>query len=373
MTTKERFVGACRGAPVDRVPIFLKGFQLFTSRDQIAAIDDPLRRDLAERIYPLQNAFHIHGTGINRYFVTPPQLIHEHASTIDAAGNQTSEYHIKVEGGELTYEIGRNDRTETSWHVSYPVKTLRDLEAIRSVPWELPENSSPLMSRPQDPDDRLLTMIRISSPIVCVADTMSFEMFLELCATDLELISDLTRECHERISELLRYHLSGNAIDIVWIGGSEYVTPPMAAPEVYRSLVGPYEKELVETAHEAGALVWTHCHGSVYNALEIVAAGGTDLFEPVEPPPDGDVEFAKAKYLVRDRLTLGGNIESRILEAGESDEVVKAVNCAFEGRNDRMILIDSAGSVRKYTDRMAHNYHALIDTWESISHRSSFS
>ena len=367
MTPKTRFLNACVGKTVDRVPLFLKGFQLITHRDEVAQIEDPLRRGLAERVYPLQNAFHVHPTGLNRYYVTPPQQIREHTAKLDSSENRIAEYRIDTPRGELRYEVGSNDRTETSWHVSYPVKTLDDLEAIRSIPWELPRNVRPLHSRPADPNERILTMIRISSPVVCVADTMSFEMFLELCATDLPLVERMTRECYERVADILEYHLSMNTIDMVWIGGSEYVTPPMASPRVYDALVAPFEKKLIATAHEAGSLIWVHCHGCVRNALNLVANNGADLFEPVEPPPDGDIEFSEAKRLVRDRLTLGGNIESRIIEGGERDEVIDAVHAAFEGGTNRMMLIDSAGSVRKYTSRMTENYHAIIDTWESLS------
>jgi hypothetical protein len=367
VTPKTRFIHACVGNNVDRVPLFLKGFQLITHCDEIVQIEDPLRRGLAERVYPLQNAFHVHPTGLNRYYVTPPQQIHEHAAKLDSSENRIAEYRIDTPRGELRYEVGSNDRTETSWHVSYPVKTLGDLEAIRSIPWELPRNVRPLHSRPVDPDERILTMIRISSPVVCVADTMSFEMFLELCATDLSLVERMTWECYERVAEILEYHLSMNSIDMVWIGGSEYVTPPMASPRVYDVLVAPYEKRLIAAAHEAGALVWVHCHGCVRNALDWVANNGADLFEPVEPPPDGDIEFSEAKRLVKDRLTLGGNIESRIIEGGERDEVIDAVRSSFNGGTNRMMLIDSAGSVRKYTSRMTENYHAIIDTWESLS------
>ncbi len=110
-----------------------------------------------------------------------------------------------------------------------------------------------------------------------------------------------------------------------------------------------------------------HCHGNVRSTLEMVIERGGDFFEPVEPPPDGDITFAEAKSLAAGRITLGGNIEARVLENETPDVVEKAVRAVFEGGTDRMILKLTAGPVSAVTKDMAANYHRVVDVWEELS------
>jgi len=66
-------------------------------------------------------------------------------------------------------------------------------------------------------------------------------------------------------------------------------------------------------------------------------------------------------------MTLGGNIEARVLECGTPAEVERAVRAAFEGPNDRMVLQTTAGPVGPVTPRMLANYHRMVDLWEELS------
>ena len=67
------------------------------------------------------------------------------------------------------------------------------------------------------------------------------------------------------------------------------------------------------------------------------------------------------------QITLGGNVEARILEHGSAAETEAATRAAFEGGKTRMILANSAGPISPVTPKMAANYHRLIDVWEELS------
>jgi len=111
-------------------------------------------------------------------------------------------------------------------------------------------------------------------------------------------------------------------------------------------------------------VVHVHCHGNVRSTLEAVIERGADFFEPVEPPPDGDITMAEAKSLAAGRITLGGNIEARLMAYGSAEEVERATRAALEGGKQRMVLGTTEGPLARMSAEMVRNYHRLLDVWE---------
>lgn len=364
MNPRERILSAVQGKPVDRVPLILEGFHYASKKDA----DDQAKLKIIDRVGDqLHYSYAVPGL-TNRYLVTPLQRIIETGSEV-RNGNTITNKKIDTPKGPLTFATGRNKTTNTTWALKYPVESLQDVEKISSVPWELPTGlAAPDMSAlPESFPSRGIVQTNISSPFVCVAGMMPFQYFFELCATDLDLVKDLTQVCLKRILSNLEVILSEGTVDYVWIGGSEWLTPPMGSPRLFEELVQPYERQLIEKIHAAGALSHIHCHGNVRSTLELAIDRGGDFFEPVEPPPDGDITFAEAKMLAKGRITLGGNVEARILENENADAVEEAARRAFEGGKDRMALQTTAGPISKMTPKMAENYHRMIDVWEELS------
>jgi len=196
---------------------------------------------------------------------------------------------------------------------------------------------------------------------------MPYEYFLELCVTEFDLIKDLTQQCLGRILSVLDVILSENTVEYVWMGGSEWLTPPMGSPMLYEELVHHFEQKVIERIHAGGAISHIHCHGNVRSTLELAIQRGGDFFEPMEPPPDGDIALAEAKALADGRITLGGNVEARILENEGAHTVEEATRRAFDGGKARMVLQTTAGPISKMTSRMIENYHRMIDVWEELS------
>jgi hypothetical protein len=125
--------------------------------------------------------------------------------------------------------------------------------------------------------------------------------------------------------------------------------------------------EEIESIRSAGAPAHVHCHGNVRSTLELVIQREADLFEPVEPPPDGDITLAEAKAVAARRITLGGNVESRRLEMEDAAAVEEASRKAFEGDKTRMVFQTTSGPIRQMTPKLIRNYHRLIDVWEELS------
>jgi len=368
MNPHERYLAALRGQKADRVPLELAGF-LFPSREEIAQLADPLRRTIAERVHDQTHFEFQVPSHINRMLVTPPQRIRATTERLPGGGRRTRGA-IDTPKGNLTYETQYNPVAATSWHVKYPVENEDDIEKIASVPWELPANLAPLdLSRPpKGRRERGIVTARISSPFVCVAGMMNYQSFLAMTATHAELILELTEICRRRILDCLQVLLSRPGIECVWMGGSEWVTPPMGSPALYDALVQEQERSLIQFIHEhSDAVVHVHCHGRVRDALPKVIERGGDYLEPVEAPPDGDITMADAKRLAVGRITLGGNIECRILCNDSEQRVERAVRAAFEGGKERFVLRPTEGPSPLMSEREFRNYTSLVDLWKKLS------
>jgi len=284
-------------------------------------------------------------------------------------GRRRTHGRIETPRGDLTFESEWSPQSQTAWTMKYPVETYEEIDRIRSVPWHVLESLAPpdLSTLPNGFGERGILQTRISSPFVCVAGMMPREWFLELCLTDLPLIEELTSICLERTLAQLDVLLSEPGIEYVWIGGSEWVTAPMASPAIYDALVQEQERVLVERAQAAGAVTHIHCHGNVRHALARTIERGADFTEPVEPPPDGDITMAEAKALANGRITLGGNIECRVLCFESETTVEKAVGAAFEGGKERFVFRTTEGPNPRMSEREFANYLRMIECWERLS------
>ncbi|MEK7398357.1 MAG: uroporphyrinogen decarboxylase family protein [Candidatus Poribacteria bacterium] len=368
MSPRERILKALKGQKVDRVPIVLPGF-ICASHDDLDRMKDPFRKRIAERIIDETVFMFDVPSYINRMLVTPPQRFRAENKDLPNRRRQTLGI-IDTPLGELTYITEWDPLSATSWQVKYPVENEDDIKKIASVPWELPTNIFPpnITNLPKEFSERGIMSTHISSPFVCVAGMMEYERFLELCFLDLDLIKELTEICRQRILDCLKVLFSKQGIEYLWIGGSEWVTPPMASPDIYDELVQKPEGSLFQYIKSvSNAAIHVHCHGRIRDALPKTIERGGDYTEPVEAPPDGDITMAEAKEISAGRITLGGNIECRILYNGNEDDVEKAVRSAFEGGKDRFILEPTAEASPAITEQEFKNYMRLIDVWEELS------
>jgi hypothetical protein len=364
MTPRERLLTTIRGGRSDRVPMVLEHFHCADPAD----FRDPLQREIAERVWDQIHCAVGVPTGLNRYLAVGVDNVRE-VSRTQRDGNVEIVSEIVTPKGTLTDVVSTNSLTETPWTVKHPVESLADIEAIRSCPWDVPSPAAPpdMSNLPDCFAERGITWLMISSPMVCVAAMMPREMFLELCVTDLPLLTELTAIACERSLAVMEVTLADENVDYLWMGGCEWVTPPLAAPAVYEQLVQPFEKAIIDRAHAAGAIAHVHCHGNIRSTLERVIERGGDFLEPCEPPPDGDMTFAEMKSVAAGRITLGGNVEGRVLDMEDVDTVEVACRASFEGGKDRMVFQTSAGPYSRVTPRQLENYHRLIDVWEELS------
>jgi len=104
---------------------------------------------------------------------------------------------------------------------------------------------------------------------------------------------------------------------------------PLIAPEQFNEFVNPYNRKLVEAAHNSGLKVIRHSDGNLWPIMDTLLDTGYDGLNPLEP--QADMGLKKVKEYCGDRLCLLGNIDCiDLLPDGTVDEVKSAVRQAID-------------------------------------------
>lgn len=370
MTGRERMAAALTGGEADRPPIWLReGFAILcppaeADHPRLGWQADPLYRDLLDYVRPHVEDFASWGiAGPNRDLMVDLRLIDWQRSETPDGGQVRRVVHTPR--GDLV-GIKRWKRGEaTGWDDKPLVESLDELAMLAETPWsqdpQWAEQSKQSYAQANARGDAALPLANLPSPIVCISQVMSFELFLELSLTEETWFHELCGEITRRNLAILERVFDEPIETAVNFGGSEQCTPPMMAPEAFEKYVVPYDGQMVRFLKDRGAIVNTHCHGKVARALEGMIEMGVDSTDPVEPPPAGDVTFAEARHIAGDDLTLIGNLEWDELEFAEPEHIRQRVGEILSHGQRRLVLGASAGPISAVSEKLVANYKAWID------------
>ncbi len=274
----ERYLGMVRGQPVDmlpRLPILMGWAARYIGRDYAAFASD--YRVLVEANLRCAQDFGF-----------------EQVSAISDPFRETSAF-----GAPLAYQ------SET------PPRCLR-----------LPLGDSKDLTRLEHPDPatspRMVDRIRavesfrervggqcsilgwIEGPAAEAADLRGVTTFFLDLVDDPEFCRELMRLCVDVGLEFALAQLRAGA-DTIGIGDA---VVSQISPAMYRNLVFPEEKRLVEGIHAAGGLVRLHICGNISRHLAQIAELGVDLVDI-----DSMVDMGRARELLGPATTLVGNLD----------------------------------------------------------------
>jgi uroporphyrinogen decarboxylase len=157
--------------------------------------------------------------------------------------------------------------------------------------------------------DAGVVIVGMVDPIYNVQRLIGSETLALWSVEQRDLVHAMCEFFCRRQGDAVRYCLSqGMGPFFGWVG-PEICVPPLMGPVDFRDFVVRYDRRLSDLIHDAGGLIWVHCHGSVSKVLEDFIAAGIDCLQPLEPPPYGDLVLAEAKRRVQGRLCLEGNFE----------------------------------------------------------------
>lgn len=330
MNSRQRLIKTLKGEGTDRVPISLYEFDGFYD-DWI--FDHPEYVEILE---------YAEGKTDKMYFWTPSDskpvlfygVIEEESLQRTTWKDERSTYtetEIKTPKGTVCSVSRQDSGVHTSWTTQQLCKNAEDAKKILSIPYE---PWQPRVDSFSKLDKKLngsgIVMGDVPDALCLTVELFGLTRFLKMYMLHRNLILELMDFFHERILNYLRHLLKEGAVALYRIVGPEYATPPYLHPREFDRLVTSYDVDLVDLLHRYEGYARLHSHGRVKRVLGSFKEMEVDAVDPLEPPPDGDIELSEARKILGREVTLIGNIEERLFEVGSKGDIEKAVRKAIE-------------------------------------------
>jgi hypothetical protein len=284
--------------------------------------------------------------------------------------------HTTLRAGKRTMtQLTRRERDlDTTWVIEPLLKDLDDLKAFLELPREVFDlgevDLNALREIERAVGDRGIMMVDSLDPLGEAAGLFEMGFYTILAITEVKLVHCLLERFAETIyarTERVAKAFPGR----LWrIPGPEYAIEPYLPPHLFEDFVVGYTGPMVDIIHRYNGIVRLHCHGRLRSALPHIAGMGVDGIDPIEPPPQGDVQLAEVRRQYGEQLVLFGNIEISDLENLPPDAFRKvaerAVREGTEGHGRGFVLMPTACPYgREITANAMRNYETLIEVAEN--------
>ncbi|MHC4564858.1 MAG: uroporphyrinogen decarboxylase family protein, partial [Planctomycetota bacterium] len=275
---------------------------------------------------------------------------------------------LKIAGRTMTSLTRRSPELDTVWTIEHMLKNIDDLKAWLELPDEVFAEEidvTGLVEEDEKLAERGIVMVDTEDPICAAASLFSMEDYTVVALTEQRLfhrlLEKLSRHIHAR-TEKTAVEFPGH----LWrIYGPEYAAEPYLPPHLFAEYVVRYTGPMAETIHKHGGFARVHCHGRIAAVLDHIVEMGATAIDPVEPPPQGDVELANVRREYGEKLVLFGNIEYADIENTEPAQferiVEKSLRDGTQGRGKGFVLMPSAAPIgREVTPRVLANYETMV-------------
>lgn len=297
-------------------------------------------------------------------------LWHEffHEETIEDDRCRITRTTLTVAGRTLKQTTRRDRDVDTIWTTEHLLKDAADVEAYLQIPDEIfaeHVDVSPLEAEEAALGDKGIVMVDTEDPLCAAAALFSMEDYTVLAftepATFHRLLEKMARRILPRTAEVSR-KFPGR----LWrIYGPEYASEPYLPPALFREYVVRYVEPMIHDIHAHGGFARVHCHGRLRNILDLIAGMGADGLDPIEPPPQGDVELREVRERHGRQLVLFGNLEIADLENMPPPRFAQVVEQSLRqgtsGEGRGFVLMPSASPYgRTITPTTLANYETMI-------------
>jgi uroporphyrinogen-III decarboxylase len=256
--------------------------------------------------------------------------------------------------------------------IEHLLKDVDDLKAYLSLPAPaLGEeiDTSGVLQAEAALGDSGIVLIDTPDPLCMAASLFHMEEYTIIALTEPVLFHQLL----ERFAELLFPQIVAISQALpghLWrIFGPEYASPPYLPPRLFREYVVRYDTHMVEAIQRQGGFARIHSHGRLRHILDDIAATGCTALDPIEPPPQGDVELRFVRQKYGKQMVLFGNIEASDIEmlptADFEKKVVRALKEGTEGEGRGFVLMPSSCPYgRVLTPLALANYEKMVELIE---------
>ncbi len=275
---------------------------------------------------------------------------------------------LTVAGRTMTQTTERRRELDTVWTTEHLLKNTDDLRAYLEIPYAAFAESidvGPLEAEEARLGDDGIVMVDTEDPLCAAAALFSMEEYTIIALTEPELFHRLlekhARPIHERTDRVSRL-FPGR----LWrIYGPEYAVPPYLPPRLFDQYVVRYVEPMVRMIQAHGGFARIHSHGRLKDVLELIVGMQPDALDPIEPPPQGDVELQYVRKHYGKQLVLFGNIEIADIENLSpekfEEKVKRALDEGITGDGRGFVLMPSAAPCGRTISRTTMlNYEAMV-------------
>jgi hypothetical protein len=276
---------------------------------------------------------------------------------------------VKVCGYELRSLTRRDPDVNTIWTVEHLLKNIDDLRAFLHIPLPasvgIPDVSGVLEAEKALGDSGIV-MIDTPDPLCEAAALFHLADYLVIAFSE--------RQCFHRLLERFAAVLYSKTEAVaralpgrLWrIYGPEYASPPYLPPRLFREFVTGYDTQMVTTIQQRCGYARLHAHGHLKLILDEIVATGCMGLDPIEPPPQGDVELSYVRQRYGEKLVLFGNLEASDIETLPTplfrEKVKRAIREGTHGQGRGFVLMPSACPYGRVLSPLAlANYECMVE------------
>ena len=376
MTRRERLMATLRGEPVDRPAV---SFYELNGLDEHPDLTDPFNiyshpswRPLLDLTREKTDRIAMRGVAYASVRPDPLEAISENETSV-REGVRFTVSRVRVGDRVLTSRTRRDPDVNTVWTEEHLLKDVADLNAFLGIPLPSPDgvvDTSAVTMAESTLGDTGIVMIDTPDPLCLAASLFSMAEYTVIAMTEPATF----RRLLDRFASVLLPKTVAAAQALpgrLWrIYGPEYASPPYLPPSLFRDYVCRYLTPMVEAIHRHGGYARIHSHGNLKAILDDIAATGADALDPIEPPPQGDVELAYVRERHGKQLVLFGNLEISDIENLPTAQCAEKVNRALAqgtaGTGRGFVLMPSACPYGRVLSPLTlRNYEKIIELVEA--------
>jgi hypothetical protein len=282
----------------------------------------------------------------------------------------------RIQAGDriLTMRSRRNPDLNTTWIEEHLLKDVDDLRAFLEIPVTTLNDTVDTESVIQTETalgDSGIVMMNAPDPLCLAACLFHMEEYTLIAMFEQNLFHQLIERFAEPLwakAEAVSKVLPGR----LWrIYGPEYASPPYLPPYLFREYVCRYIKPMVDSIQRYGGYARIHSHGRLKDILDDIAALEPAGLDPIEPPPQGDVELEYVRQNYGKDVVLFGNLEVSDIERMPTDRFAEKVKHSIDegtsGNGRGFVLMPSACPYgRNLSPLTLKNYEKIIEIIENL-------
>lgn len=371
MTRRERLMATLRGKPVDRTAVSF--YEIGGWRpdpddpDPFNIYNHPSWRPLLQLAEEQTDLIRMVAPGLSPF---PGNCADEFfsAERYMKDGSLYARTTVRVGGRTLTSLTRRDPEIQTVWTLEHLLKDADDVKAYLRIPDEVfarePDVSS-LFEADEAVGDRGIVMVETADPICLAAGLFSMADYTVFAFTEPELFHALLQKFARYLQPVVEKVAAAFPGHLWRIAGPEYAGEPYLPPRLFEEYVVRYTGPMVRAIEKHGGFARIHCHGRLKGILRHFVEMGASATDPIEPPPQGDVELAYVRREYGRDLALFGNLECSDIENMPPSEfervVARALRDGTSGEGRGFVLMPSSAPYgRHITATTMANYETMV-------------